>query len=220
MTGMTDPTSPSGIFSERLSAERKRKGWTQRELGERMREIGSRIDRSVLAKIEAGGRNVTVDEVIAFAYALGVPPISLLLPLDNRGEVKLAGDVSVPVGRARAWWREADPLTDDWEARSFFYGATDQLLAGIGRRLVEALVIYRLATDLVSEGVDDLQQVESYLRSIEANAQAGRDRLKGKRPEGEVFLEAKRRQEATDPDVPLPKLMDQIYREDRGDRSN
>jgi transcriptional regulator with XRE-family HTH domain len=214
---MTDPT-PSRVFSERLSAERKRKGWTQRRLGERMAAIGSPIDRSVLAKIEAGGRKVTVDEVIAFAYALGVPPMSLLLPPDNQGEVNLAGGVSVPVGRARAWWREADPLTDDYVERNFFYGATDQLLAGIGRRLVEALVIYRLATDLVSEGVDDLEQVESYLRMIELNAHGGLGRLKGKRPFGEVLGEAIRRHEVLDPDVPIPELMERIYREDRGEK--
>ena len=108
---MAGGRSASKVFSERLSAERKRKGWTQRHLVERMAEIGSPVDRSVLAKIEAGGRKVAIDEVVAFAYALGVPPLSLLLPQSrNRGEVEIAGNVSVPISKARAWWRGGRPI--------------------------------------------------------------------------------------------------------------
>jgi hypothetical protein len=146
-----------------------------------MAEIGSPVGRSIVAKIEGAGREVSIDEVVAYAYALGVPPLSLLLPLSNEGDVEIAGSVTVPVGHARAWWREANPLTDgnDVKARTFFYEASDQLLMDVGRRLVEALVIYRLATDLISEGVDDPEQVKACLTMIERNARAGLARLRG-----------------------------------------
>ena len=51
---------------------------------------GFLCDHIKLAKIEKGKRAVGVDELMALAFALGVPPIRLLLPADSAEDVVIA----------------------------------------------------------------------------------------------------------------------------------
>lgn len=61
-----------------ITARRQRRGWDQRYLAERVTEAGRPMSASVLGKIESGARRVDVDDLAAFADALGVPPAQLL----------------------------------------------------------------------------------------------------------------------------------------------
>lgn len=75
---------PSQHLSQRVRELRKRHGWGQTELAERMSELGHVWIRSTVAKVELLQRQVTVDEMIGLAWVLGVAPPSLLVPLAHQ----------------------------------------------------------------------------------------------------------------------------------------
>lgn len=60
---------------------REAHGWKVVNLADRTKDIGAPIHRVALKKLEDGDRDyVTITELIGLAAALGVPPISLLIP--------------------------------------------------------------------------------------------------------------------------------------------
>lgn len=67
-------------------------------------ELGFKMLRTTLANLEAGTRkNITVGEIIALAEVLGVPPLTLLFPLDSPAEVNYLPHAKVSPHKA---WRE------------------------------------------------------------------------------------------------------------------
>lgn len=58
---------------------RKRRGWDQKRLAELVTEAGRPMSASMVSKVEAGGRRVDVDDLVALAFALEVSPARLLL---------------------------------------------------------------------------------------------------------------------------------------------
>jgi transcriptional regulator with XRE-family HTH domain len=112
------------VFAYRLRDARLTKQWTQQQLADAMVEIGHPIGRAAIAKIEAGAhgaggevwheplkqgqtppRPVSLEEAVAFAVALGVPPPSLFLPLNADHDVALAPNVAAGPKAAHAWVR-------------------------------------------------------------------------------------------------------------------
>jgi transcriptional regulator with XRE-family HTH domain len=74
--------TPTDIARARIQRLRKRKGWTQRELAERLEAEGFElgIDRDVVANFESGRRrSLSVDELVAFAAVLDVSPVDLIV---------------------------------------------------------------------------------------------------------------------------------------------
>jgi transcriptional regulator with XRE-family HTH domain len=100
--------TPEEVFAMRVREARKRRGWTQKQLADRLTEIGYPTERTTVVKIEAGGRrsNAPISDVFAFAVAFGVSPVHLLVPLDDEAEVRIVG-VAEPMKApaARAWIR-------------------------------------------------------------------------------------------------------------------
>src|SRR5437016_5826345 len=75
-------------IGERVAAFRKRHGWQQRELADELQQLGwEGVDRTIVAKLETGRRNISVEELLTLAAALGVEPGALLLPRDDQTEV-------------------------------------------------------------------------------------------------------------------------------------
>jgi len=72
---------------------------------------------TVISKIERGERRIDVDDLVAFALALNVSPLTLLLPPTADGEpVDLTE--SYVVSSATAWsWAEGRQTAMDWEVR-------------------------------------------------------------------------------------------------------
>jgi transcriptional regulator with XRE-family HTH domain len=79
-------------------ARKRRGGMTAQALADATAEVGSGIDRSVIAKIEKGLRqSVSVAELVVIARALRVPPALLLYPVGESDEVEfLPGVVASP----------------------------------------------------------------------------------------------------------------------------
>ncbi len=94
-------------------------GLSAQELADRCSDLGYQISRSTLANLENGRVNgerpddsrryptVSVAEVLVLARALGVSPLSLLLPAG--GDVEVAPGLSLDADAARAWFVGAEP---------------------------------------------------------------------------------------------------------------
>jgi transcriptional regulator with XRE-family HTH domain len=54
--------------------------WSQAELADRLKRHGVNWHQTTVAKVEAGERPVRLNEVIALAEVLNVPPVSLIEP--------------------------------------------------------------------------------------------------------------------------------------------
>lgn len=77
---------PTGLtVAENLKRIRTQIGMTQKDLSDELSRIGRKIPVSSIGKMEAGLRNVQVDDLMAIAVALDVSPLLLLLP-DVRSE--------------------------------------------------------------------------------------------------------------------------------------
>jgi transcriptional regulator with XRE-family HTH domain len=125
------PTPPTvrQVAATRVRELRNAKGWSQEQLADALNDIGARIparvsegmfDRSTIAKIEGGERGVSLDDVIALAVALGVPPLSIFLPR-NSPELTLVPGFVVNAISATHWARGQFPLSpkddttdEDW----------------------------------------------------------------------------------------------------------
>lgn len=59
---------------QRIAAARRRRGWTQAELADRLG-----WPRDTLVHYEHGRRALAVDRLVPIAHALGVPPAALLI---------------------------------------------------------------------------------------------------------------------------------------------
>ncbi|WP_158613285.1 helix-turn-helix domain-containing protein [Frigoribacterium sp. PhB160] len=71
----------SAGFGRRLAKYRKLAGLSARELSE---ALGGEMSRGVIANIESGRKtDITIDQLIALAWALDVPPVVLALPVDE-----------------------------------------------------------------------------------------------------------------------------------------
>jgi hypothetical protein len=127
--------SVNQIFAYRLRDARLSKPWKQRDLADAMARIGHPIGRATIAKIEAGARGVggeihgsepiktgqgqtppravSLEEAIAFAAALDVPPPSLFLPIVRDDDVQLSPAIRVDVDTAHAWARGEQALRED-----------------------------------------------------------------------------------------------------------
>lgn len=84
------------------------------ELSERLEKTaGWSINAVGIRRIEKGERRVTPDDLIALALALGVSPITLLMPAtsDPADEVEVTGSDKVTAERLWAWLLGLYPLT-------------------------------------------------------------------------------------------------------------
>lgn len=98
------PLLPSQVVSRRVREHRDVHRLTQAELVARLDErCGWRVDRSVIARIEAGDRIVSVDELFFLAMALDTSPTLLLTPADEAELMAPVGRRAMTSNRVRAW---------------------------------------------------------------------------------------------------------------------
>ncbi|WP_336246804.1 helix-turn-helix transcriptional regulator [Streptomyces cupreus] len=112
-------------MAENLATHRKRLGLDQRELARRVTdEFGRPMTASIISKIEKGDRRVDVDDLVALAAALGVSPVTLMLPDRDSGEpVLITSERSVPWEQAWRWATGESPLPGSDLSAQAFLGA-------------------------------------------------------------------------------------------------
>jgi transcriptional regulator with XRE-family HTH domain len=103
--------SPAVAFGQRLREVRERKAWYQQDLADRLTMAGYPMNRVTVAKVEAGKRGVTADDLLAFAAVLNVSPNRLLLP-DLAGDepVSVTPAISAPAWAVWSWAEGQGPL--------------------------------------------------------------------------------------------------------------
>lgn len=75
------PHGPTAIRVRRnIAALRRKRGFSLRELAARMKSAGRPLTATGIMRVESGARRVDCDDLMAFAIALEVTPIRLLLP--------------------------------------------------------------------------------------------------------------------------------------------
>ena len=84
------------MVAERVKHYRRRLGWSVRQLAEECAWLGApQLTEASLGNIERGPggkrkrRDVTVDELMILGYALGVPPLLLMIPLGENEPLRI-----------------------------------------------------------------------------------------------------------------------------------
>ena len=74
------------------------------DLADQLGEVGWKVDRAQIARIESGHRGLSLDEAITIVWTLGLPPALLWLPLGESSDIALAPNVDgVHPDLARKW---------------------------------------------------------------------------------------------------------------------
>jgi transcriptional regulator with XRE-family HTH domain len=97
--------TPGEVFAGEVKRVRTVRGWSQQRLADEMARLGVPIDRSAIAKVERSARQVNLDEMVAFAIALGVSPLGLVVPHEAGAQVALTPKHTVPAAEAADWFR-------------------------------------------------------------------------------------------------------------------
>jgi transcriptional regulator with XRE-family HTH domain len=102
----------SDFVGLRIKEIRQSHGWTAKDLADRCAEVGApEITAAVIANIETGRRDadgrrrreVTIDETLALAYALEVPPVFLFVPLNGDERLHVTAKIEMDAPSAAAW---------------------------------------------------------------------------------------------------------------------
>lgn len=114
---------------------------TARELADRCEQLGHRVETQVIANMEAGRRtNVSAADLFVLARALDVPPVALMFPVGEVGEVEVLPDCAQETWDALRWFTGEGPQE---------FSSRDELEAW--RTANEPLRLYRLHQRLLDE---------------------------------------------------------------------
>lgn len=141
-----DSPSPSEVLAARVVELRKRHGWSQAELADRMSSYGLGWGPTTVTKVEKGDRQVSVDEFVALAYVLGVSPAALVTPTAYRAGLAVTPNTTLAGPTVWRWFCGTFPTGavpyggflsfDEGEARTRFYDeACPDYIATAERRL-------------------------------------------------------------------------------------
>jgi transcriptional regulator with XRE-family HTH domain len=102
---MTKPMTPTQVFGLRVRAARENLRLTQQELVDRLSELGQKMDRSTLNRLERGhpSASAALDKVFTIAAALDVSPVELITPVTGFLPVAVTPTLVVPAQLTRAW---------------------------------------------------------------------------------------------------------------------
>ena len=92
------------IAGRQIRQVRRQRGWTAEHLASRFADAGISIPHTVITETETGRRDrrLPVDEVLAFAHILAVPPLALLIPGAN-DVLQVVPGVEMDAAKALEW---------------------------------------------------------------------------------------------------------------------
>jgi transcriptional regulator with XRE-family HTH domain len=110
---VTGPTAER--VAKNIERIRKARQLKQKDLSDLLGRLGRPTLPTVISKIERGERRIDVDDVVAFALALNVSPLTLLLPPTSSDEtVDLTASQEV-TSRTAWYWGVGRRPAMDWE---------------------------------------------------------------------------------------------------------
>lgn len=127
----------SEVAAQQINRLRRAAGLTREQLAAACQAAGGpeSLSASAIANIETGRpdatgrrrRDLTVEELVIFGRALGVPPLLLLFPFDRVREVEVLPGAVAPAWSAAAWFAGRVPFPH-WEKRD----STGEVIAEMG----------------------------------------------------------------------------------------
>jgi transcriptional regulator with XRE-family HTH domain len=110
-----EPGAVARRAADNLAEIRDGRRMSQAELADHMNQLGRPVTASVISKTEQLDRRLDVDDLVAFAVALGVTPNRLLLPgsISESEPVELTPEVCVSAMDAWKWATGDEPLPSD-----------------------------------------------------------------------------------------------------------
>ncbi|MFJ3319361.1 helix-turn-helix domain-containing protein [Curtobacterium sp. NPDC086286] len=162
---------PSHDIGARVARYRKMAGLSARELSDK---VGGEMSRGVIANIESGRKtDVTVDQLMALAWALDVPPVALALPVEQPNRM-----VAVVKSESTTEALRSSSLVNWFLAKPNSSPLGDA--AGPGRGYAQALLRtveeYRIVENLVRRRQAQFEQGDASQAAVE-DARADRDRV-------------------------------------------
>lgn len=109
----------SDMVADRIRTYRARHGLTREQLAERCTKLGFPLTAAAITNIETGRRNpetgirrrdVSIDELVILATALGVPPILLIYPLGEAEMSEVLPGREMGTWQAMKWFSGEEPL--------------------------------------------------------------------------------------------------------------
>lgn len=140
-------------LSKRVAFEREARGWTYESLAARMTDAGCAINASAIYKIEKSDppRRITVDELMGFSRAFGIPVGRMLMPPEIAAKKE-----------ALALWSQYEAALSTYlEAR----GALDEIESRL-LDLVDADQTATVMEALEAEMGEDAAQTITHMRLI------------------------------------------------------
>ena len=114
------------------NVKRLRGGMPYTKLSEAMKRVGRPMPVLALRRIEEGNRNVTVDDLMAFAIVFGVSPLTLLMPEYGSSDIttRITGyPDQVGTNVAWLWARGDEPLEVPQDPALTDHAQTDRAIA-------------------------------------------------------------------------------------------
>lgn len=135
-------------IGRRVAAYRRAAGMTAGELAE---AVGNGLTRAAVAKLENGYRkDVSTELLVNLAWALKVPPLVLLLPLENRRAIITVGGV-VDSMENLGYWIEGLPIANSEIGRASTLG--NAIHAQYRHLVINALnLVNDISTQVVERG--------------------------------------------------------------------
>ncbi len=96
---------PSETTREQIRQLRQRHGWSQQDLTDALNRFGAHTERSAIARVEIGERQLSIDEAFRYALALDVAPVHLFVPTDSDESMSIGPNVECTPAEMRAWIR-------------------------------------------------------------------------------------------------------------------
>jgi transcriptional regulator with XRE-family HTH domain len=172
---MTVETVSDGIAA-RIRETRRRRRWQVIDLAVRCANAGyPELTENVIENIEGGRRrggkrtrDITVDELLALAYALDVTPLYLICGLDDTAEIPVTSQLSATALEARNWIQGfgALPGMDDEE---YVMSLPVAMRGGYARNVDEAIA----ALDAMREELQQRRALQERMRSIREQIMEG-----------------------------------------------
>jgi transcriptional regulator with XRE-family HTH domain len=160
---------PSEVFVKEIAGTRRRKQLSQQQLADRLEAIGAPIDRSTIGKIEAGHRGVSLDELFFFAVALGVSPMSLVVPRSAE-RMRVAPSKEIDATDVMQWARNFTWLpgeeADVSEIRFFNEAVTDLEAEGYRRHPGLRTMVGIIGLMLGAAGKGDRRATSEYRKHL------------------------------------------------------
>lgn len=98
-----EPNTATNFVRKQVKRLRNERGWSAKQLAERLKGLGIPWDRDIVANFENGRRaSISLEETLALAYALDIAPAYFIIPDDNDQLVDIARQ-QVRSINARSW---------------------------------------------------------------------------------------------------------------------